>query len=134
MIAVMGRQLRGWNGSLLIGDDRIVLRRGVRGRLVRKRRDPDVEVPFDQVATVRHAPAGGVAGYVQIIERGRGSPTSDDYLGTIRDPRTVTFATRSRRWREAAQEIAALSGVPLEAKPAAAYWRAVVGSLISGRR
>jgi len=99
---------------------------------VRKRRDPDVEVPFDQLATVRYAPAAGVAGYVQIIERG--SSSTGDYLGTIRDPRTVTFATRSRRWRRAAEEIAALSGVPLEAKPAAAYWRAVFGSLGSERR
>jgi hypothetical protein len=99
---------------------------------VRKRRDPDLEVPFGQVATVRYAPAGGVAGYVQIIQRG--SSTTDDYLGTIRDARTVTFATRSGRWLRAAQEIAASSGVPLDVKPAAAYWRAVFGSLTSGRR
>jgi hypothetical protein len=128
----MSRELRGWNGTLLIGDDRVVVRRGIRGRLVRKRRDPDVEVPFDQIATVRYAPAGAVAGYVQIVERG--SFNTDDYLGTIREPRTVTFTTRSGRWRRAAQEIAALSGVPLEVKPAAAYWRAVFGSLGSGRR
>jgi hypothetical protein len=132
MISMIGRQLRGWNGSLLIGDDRVVVRRGIRGRLVRKRREPDVEVPFSQVATVRYAPAGGVAGYVQIVERG--SSTTEDYLGTIRDPRTVTFATRSGRWRRAAQEIAALSGVPLDGTPAAAYWRAVFGSLTFGRR
>ena len=132
MIAMMGRQLRGWNGFLLIGNDRIVVRRGIRGRLVRKRRDPDVEVPFAQVSAVRFAPAGGVAGYVQIIERG--SPATDDYLRTIRDPLTVTFATRSGRWRRAAREIAALSGVPLEVKPAAAYWRAVFGSITLGRR
>jgi len=81
---------------------------------------------------VRYAPASGVAGYVQIIERG--SCTPEDYFETIRDPRTVTFATRSGRWRRAAEEIAALSGVPLEVEPAAAYWRAVFGSLISGRR
>jgi hypothetical protein len=99
---------------------------------VRKRRDPDVEVPFGQVSTVRFAPAGGLAGYVQIIERG--SSTTDDYLGTIRDPCTVTFATRSGRWRRAAQEIAALSGASLEVEPAAPYWRAVFGSLNSGRR
>jgi hypothetical protein len=132
MISTMGRDLRGWNGTLHVGDDRVVVRRGIRGRLVRKRRDPDVEVPFNQLAAVRFAPAGGVAGYVQIIERG--SSHTDDYLGTIRDPRTVTFATRSRRWRRAAQEIAALSGVPLEVKPAAAYWRAVFGNVSSGPR
>jgi hypothetical protein len=91
----MGRELRGWNGTLLFGDDRVVVRRGIKGRLVRKRRDPDVEVPFEQIAKVRYAPAGGVAGYVQIIEHG--SSNTDDYLGTIRDPRTVTFATRSGR-------------------------------------
>jgi len=99
---------------------------------VRKRRDPGVEVLFGQLATVRYAPAGAVAGYVQMIERG--SSNTDDYLGTIRDPLTVTFATRSGRWRRAAQEIAALSGVPLEVKPTAPYWRTVFGSLNSGRR
>jgi hypothetical protein len=132
MISMMGRELRGWNGTLVVRDDRVIVRRGIRGRLVRKRRDPGVEVLFGQLATVRYAPAGAVAGYVQMIERG--SSNTDDYLGTIRDPLTVTFATRSGRWRRAAQEIAALSGVPLEVKPTAPYWRTVFGSLNSGRR
>jgi hypothetical protein len=85
-----------------------------------------------QVARVRYAPARGVVGYVQIIEGG--ASNADEYLGAIRDPYTVTFATRSGRWREAAQEIAALSGAPLEAKPAAAYWGAIFGSRSFGRR
>jgi hypothetical protein len=132
MIPVMDRVLRGWNGTLLVRDDRVVVKRGIRGRLVRKRRDADVEIPLDQVGMVRYAPAGGVAGYVQIIERGQS--TTGDYLTTIRDAHTVTFAMRSGRWRRAAQEIADLSGAPLEAKPAAPYWRAVFGSLSSGHR
>jgi hypothetical protein len=131
-VGTMGRELRGWNGTLRVGADRVVIRRGIRGRLVRKRRDADVEVPFAQVATVRYAPARGVVGYVQIIEDG--ASNADEYLRTIRDPHTVTFVTRSGRWRKAAQEIAALSGAPLEAKPAAAYWGAVFGSRSSGRR
>ena len=132
MIPVMDRVLRGWNGTLLVRDDRVVVKRGIRGRLVRKRRDADVEIPLDKVAMVRYAPAGGVAGYVQIIERGQS--TTGDYLTTIRDAHTVTFAMRSGRWRRVAQAIADLSGAPLEAKPAAPYWRAVFGSLSSGHR
>jgi hypothetical protein len=95
--------------------------------MVRKRRDADLEVPFSQVAEVRYAAAGGVAGYIQVVERG--SSPSDDYLATIRDPRTVTFVTRSGRWRRVAQEIADLSGAPLESRPAARYWRSVFGSV-----
>src|ERR1041384_7107859 len=64
MISMMGRELRGWNGTLVVRDDRVIVRRGIRGRLVRKRRDPGVEVLFGQLATVRYAPAGAVAGYV----------------------------------------------------------------------
>jgi hypothetical protein len=121
----------GWNGTLVLTDDRVVIKRGLKGLVVRKRRDPDFDVPFKQVARVRYAPARGVAGYVQIK---RGSSGTDDYLGTIRDPRTVTFVTRSVRWRRVAQEIADLSGATLEPKPAAAYWRSVFGSAGARRR
>ena len=123
----MPRVLRGWNGTLVVGDGRVVVKRGIRGLVVRKRRDADLEVRLDRIAEVRFAAAGGVAGYVQIVERG--SSPSDDYLATIRDPRTVTFVTRSGRWRRVAQDLADLSGAPLESRPAAGYWRSVFGSV-----
>ena len=93
----MGRALRGWNGTLVVADGRVVIKRGIRGLAVRKRRDPDIEISFNQVAAVRFAPARGVAGYVQIIERG--TSRTRDYLETIRDRHTVTFVARSGRWR-----------------------------------
>src|SRR5436190_1820590 len=91
----MGRALRGWNGTLVVADGRVVIKRGIRGLAVRKRRDPDIEISFNQVAAVRFAPARDVAGYVQIIERGT-SPTRD-YLETIRDRHTVTSVARFSR-------------------------------------
>ena len=110
----------------------MVIKRGIRGLAVRKRRDPDIEISFNQVAAVRFAPARGVAGYVQIIERG--TSRTRDYLETIRDQHTVTFVARSGRWRRVAQEIAALSGAPMEPELPAAYWRSIVGSRTSKRR
>jgi hypothetical protein len=126
ILPAMERVLRGWNGTLVLSDESVVVKRGIRGLLVRKGRQADVETPFTQVAVVRYAPAGGVGGYLQIIQRG--SSRTDDYLATIRDSRTVTFATRSGRWRRIAEEIADLAGAPLEAEPAAPYWRAVFGA------
>ena len=128
----MGRALRGWNGTLVVADGRVVIKRGIRGLAVRKRRDPDIEISFNQVAAVRFAPARGVAGYVQIIERG--TSRTRDYLETIRDRHTVTFVARSGRWSRVAQEIADLSGAPMEPEPPAAYWRSIVGSRTSKRR
>jgi hypothetical protein len=126
------RTLRGYNGILRVGDDRVTIRRGLRGTLVRKRRDADVTVPLDQIAAVRFAPAGRVVGYLQIIERGA-SGDPGDYLATIRDRRAVTFFTRSGRWRRAAEEIAGLSGAPVEAISAAPYWNTVFGTVGSRR-
>jgi hypothetical protein len=125
--------LRGWNGTLRLTDSAVEIRRGLRGILIRKRRDADLSVPFDQIAVVRYAPARGVGGYVQIVKRGSPAP-SIDYLSTIRDARTVTFATRSGRWRLAAQEIVDRSGGSLELSSAAPYWSAVFGSVSSKRR
>ena len=116
--------LRGYNGNLIVGNDAVLIRRGLRGVLARKRRDPDLQIPFDEVAAVRFAPSGWLVGYLQIIERGA-SVGSSGYLTTIRDHRTVTFLTRSGRWRRAAEEVADRSGVSVEVEAAAPYWRAM---------
>ena len=121
------RSVRGWNGILLLGDEGVAVRRGVRGILVRKRRDPDYFVPWGDVGLVRYAPARGVAGYVQIVERDDTSPAGD-YLAIIRDPRTVTFSRNSQRWRRAAEEVAGRAGAQLDEAPPAPY-RATVRSV-----
>lgn len=126
-LPVGGRSLRGWNGTLVLNAEGVTIRRGLKGLIVRKRRDPDVEVAWNQIAQVRFAPARGVGGYVQIIERS--SPlNARDYLETIRARTTVTFARRSERWRQAAEEIATRSGASLEVGSAARYWSSVVGT------
>jgi hypothetical protein len=61
--------LRGYNGSLIVGNDAVLIRRGLRGVLARKRRDRDLRISFDEVAAVRFAPSGWLVGYVQVIER-----------------------------------------------------------------
>ena len=91
----------------------MLIRRGLRGVLARKRRDPDLRIRFDEVAAVRFAPSGWLVGYLQVIERGA-SVGSRGYLTTIRDHRTVTFLTRSGRWGRAAEEVAARSDVIVE--------------------
>jgi len=108
----------------MVGDEAVLIRRGLRGVLARKRRDPDFRIRFDQVARVRFAPSGWLVGYLQLVERGA-SLASGGYLTTIRDHRTVTFLTRSGRWRRTAEEVADRSGVSLEVEPAAPYWRNV---------
>lgn len=118
--------LRGYNGSLIVENDAVLIRRGLRGVLTRKRRDPDLRIRFDEVAAVRFAPAAWLVGYVQIIERGA-SVGSNGYFTTIRDHRTVTFLTRSGGWRRAAEEIADRSGVPVDVESAAPYWGGVFG-------
>ena len=123
--------LRGYNGSLIVGNDAVLIRRGLRGVLARKRRDPVLRMPFDEVAAVRFAPSGLLVGYLQVIERGA-SAGSSGYLATIRDHRTVTFLTRSGRWRRAAEEVADRSGVSVEVESAAPYWGNVFGA--KGRR
>ena len=123
--------LRGYNGSLIVGNDAVLIRRGLRGVLARKRRDPVLRMPFDEVAAVRFAPSGLLVGYLQVIERGA-SAGSSGYLATIRDHRTVTFLTRSGRWRRAAEEVADRSGVSVEVESAAPYWGNVFGA--TGRR
>jgi hypothetical protein len=125
--------LRGYNGSLLIGSDAVVIRRGLRGILARKRRDEDRRIPFDAVAAVRFAPSGWLVGYLQVVEQGASVDTGG-YLATIRDPRTVTFLTRSGRWRQAADEVADRSGVKVEASSAAPYWPTVFGAAGPKRR
>ena len=125
--------LRGYNGSLIIGNDAVLIRRGLRGVLTRKRRDPDLRMPFDEVAAVRFAPSGLLVGYLQVIERGA-SVGSSGYLTTIRDHRTVTFLTRSGRWRRAAEEVADRSGVSVEVESAAPYWGNVFGAAGPRRR
>src|SRR5947207_7190738 len=118
------RKLDSWNDAVLI-------RRGLRGVLARKRRDPDVRIPFDEVAAVRFAPSGWLVGYLQVIERGA-SVGSRGYLTTIRDHRTVTFLTRSGRWGRAAEEVAARSDVIVEVESAPHYWGGVLAA--AGRR
>jgi hypothetical protein len=112
--------VRGWNGTLTLEQGRVVLSRGLRGALVRKRRDPAVVVPVERIGLVRFAPARGLGGYVQVVERDA-TPIERGYLDTIRDPRTVTFMARSGRWRRLAEEIAAQSGATLEVNPAQPY-------------
>jgi len=129
--SVRSSALRGYNGSLIIGNDAVLIRRGVRGVLARKRRDPDLRIPFDEVAAVRFAPSGWLVGYLQVIERGA-SVGAGGYLTTIRDHRTVTFLTRSGRWRRAADEVADRSGASVEVESAAPYWGNVLGA--TGRR
>jgi hypothetical protein len=125
--------LRGYNGSLIVGNDAVLIRRGLRGVLARKRRDRDLRIHFDEIEAVRFAPAGWLVGYVQVIERGA-SVGSSGYLTTIRDQRTVTFLTRSERWRRAAEEVANQSGVPVDVESAAPYWENVLGATGSRRR
>jgi hypothetical protein len=132
-LSVPSSALRGYNGSLIVGNDAVLIRRGLRGVLARKRRDPDLRIPFDDVATVRFAPSGWLVGYLQVIERGA-SVGSSGYLTTIRDHRTVTFFTRSERWRGAAEEVADRTGVSLEVESAAPYRGNVLGAARPRRR
>src|SRR5438045_5754644 len=120
--SVRSSALRGYNGSLIVGNDAVLIRRGLRGVLARKRRDPDLRIPFDEVAAVRFAPSGWLVGYLQVIERGA-PVASSGYLATIRDRHTVTFLTRSGRWRRAAEEVADRTGVSVEVESAAPYWK-----------
>jgi hypothetical protein len=85
------------------------------------------------VTAVRFAPSGWLVGYLQVIERGA-SVGSSGYLTTIRDRRTVTFLTRSGRWRRAAEEIADRSGVSVEVESAAPYWKHILGRAGPRRR
>jgi hypothetical protein len=119
--------LRGYNGVLVIGNEGVHIRRGLRGRLTRKRRDPDVWIPFAEVTAVRFAPSGWLVGYLEVVVRGASTPSSG-YLTTIRDPHTVTFLTRPGRWRRAAEELASLSGVVVEVEPAAPYRQTIFGA------
>ena len=82
--------------------------------------------PADEVGLVRFAPARLLVGYLQVVERDS-PPIERNYLATIRDPRTVTFATRSGKWRRLAEEIAAYGGATLEVEPARPYWSAIRG-------
>src|SRR5947208_15497436 len=77
--------LRGYNGSLIVGNDAVLIRRGLRGVLARKRRDPDLRIPFDEVAAGRFAPSGCLVGYLQLRDRGAAVGLGG-YLLTIRDP------------------------------------------------
>src|SRR5436305_7116728 len=72
VVQVGGRSsaLRGYNGSLIVANDAVLIRRGLRGVLARKRRDPDLRIPFAEVGAVRFAPSGWLVGYLQVIERG----------------------------------------------------------------
>ena len=133
LLSVLSSALRGYDGSLIVGNDAVLIRRGLRGVLARKRRDPDVRIRFDEVAAVRFAPSGWLVGYLQVIERGA-SVGSSGYLTTIRDHRTVTFLTRSGRWRRAAEEVADRSGVSVEVESAAPYWGNVFGATGPRRR
>jgi Domain of unknown function (DUF4429) len=130
--SLVERRRRGWNGTLVVGDTGVALRRGLRGLLIRKRRDADVEIPLDRIERIRYAPSRGVVGYVQFVEPG--TLSTNDYLQTIRDPHTVTFASRSNRWLRVAEELAARTGARLEAAPAAPYWSSVFGSAGGGRK
>ena len=132
-LSVQPSVLRGYNGTLIVGTDCVLIRRGLRGVLTRKRRGPDVRIPFDEVSAIRFAPSGWLVGYLQVAERGA-AVRSTGYLTTIRDPRTVTFLSRSRRWRRAAEELAARCGVPIEAVSAARYWGNVFGAVARRRR
>ena len=116
--------MRGWNGTLAVENGRVILMRGSRGPLVRRQRDPDLNLPADGIGLVRYAPARLLVGYVQIVERDS-APLERGYLATIRDPRTVTFLTRSQKWRRLAEEIAAQSGATVEVEPAQPYWRTI---------
>ena len=100
--------------------------------MIRKQGDRGIEVPFDRIGSIRYAPSRGVVGYVQFIERG--AVDTGDFLQTIRDRRTVTFASRSASWKRLAEEIATRSGAPLVVGSAAPYWGAVLGNTGGGRR
>src|SRR5437763_12965399 len=64
--SVRSSALRGYNGSLVVGNDAVLIQRGLRGVLARKRRDPDLRIPFDEVVAVRFAPSGWLVGYLQV--------------------------------------------------------------------
>lgn len=117
--------MRGWNGTLRLEQGRLVVKRGLRGTLVRKRREAGLELPVEEIGLVRFAPTRGLGGYVQVVERDA-TRIERGYLETIRDPRTVTFMTRSGRWRRLAEAIAEQSGAPFEVSPAQPY-RSVIG-------
>src|SRR5436309_13807923 len=64
--SVRSSALRGYSGSLIVGNDAVLIRRGLRGVLGRKRRDPDLRIPFGEVVAVRFAPSGWLVGYLQV--------------------------------------------------------------------
>ena len=132
-LSVPSCALRGYNGSVIVGNDAVLIRRGPRGVLARKRRDPDLRIRFDEVAAVRFAPSGWLVGYLQVIERGA-PVASSGYLATIRDRHTVTFLTRSGRWRRAAEEVADRTGVSVEVESAAPYSKNILGGARPRRR
>jgi hypothetical protein len=118
-------ELRGWNGTLQVGERELTIRRGLRSMLVRRRRDPDLVLRPEQVAAVRFAAATKLPGYLQLVERG--APPAADYMSTIRDTHTVTFtgSGHAEQWREAAETIARRCGVELEISSGPSYWKTI---------
>jgi hypothetical protein len=115
----MRMAMRGYNGNLLLANDGVTIERGFKGLLVRKRSSASHSIPRGDVREVWFQPSTGrrgLPGYVLVV--GRSDSPPDDYLGRVRDARSVTFLGRSDEWRALAETVARQCSAPLREFPA----------------
>ena len=112
------RAMRGYNGNLSMTTVGVMIERGLKGALVRKKSPQAVSIRGEDIREVWFQPSTGrwgLPGYVLILDR---DEASRDFVARVRDNRAVTFLSRSSEWRQLAEEIAKHFHVPLREFPA----------------
>jgi len=85
------KEYKGYNGTLILSNDRIIIKRGIKGFLlgggsVRG----DKTIPYSSIIAVQFKKAGMMAGYLQLTLKG-GSEAKGGLLQSATDENTVNF-------------------------------------------
>jgi hypothetical protein len=87
----MGDEYKGYNGTIIITDSGVVIKRGAKGFLLGGGMlRGDKTIPYSSIIAVQYKKAGVMSGYLQLSLRG-GSEAKGGVTQAIKDENTVTF-------------------------------------------
>ena len=95
------KEFRGRNGTLVLTDTGVIIKRGIKGFLLGGGMlRGDKTIPYSSIVAVQLKKAGLLAGYIQLSLKG-GSEAKNGLLESVKDENSVTFGGKTKEFEEA---------------------------------
>lgn len=107
----MSNVYKGYNGTIILGDDRLVIKRGFKGfALGGGTIRGDKTIPYQSLVAVQYKKAGVMSGFIQFSIKG-GSEAKSGVNEAVKDENTVTFQiNKNKLFSELQQKIESIIG------------------------